>query len=141
MVKVEYELLDPILTLSEAIEANTALEPTFNIENGDVDEALENAEFTLRDTFTVGGQEHFYFEPFCARAEPVDSTREVVITASTQWQSFLQKTCAKALGVPQTHVHVHTKRLGGGFGGKEVGPAQLAASVAIAAVKFNSVGW
>ena len=52
----------------------------------------------------------------------------------------LQKTAAKALGVPQTHVHVHTRRIGGGFGGKEVGPAQLSASLAVAAVKFNSHG-
>ena len=103
--------------------------------------------------FKTGAQEHFYFEPFSVRAEPVDSTREVVVTAATQGQALLQKTCAKALGVPQvnihlmvcdfrlntlqTHVHVHTKRLGGGFGGKEIGPSQLAASVVTAAVKFN----
>ena len=91
LVKVEYEDISPaILTLSDAIKHNTSLEPTFTIENGDVDEALKNAKHTIKDVFTVGGQEHFYFEPYCGRAEPVDSTREVIITASTQWQALVQ---------------------------------------------------
>ena len=55
--------------------------------------------------FKTGAQEHFYFEPFSVRAEPVDSTREVVVTAATQGQALLQKTCAKALGVPQVNFY------------------------------------
>ena len=67
----------------------------------------------------------------------MDNSREVDVISSTQWQSQLQKDLAIVLGVAQNKVHVRTKRLGGGFGGKETGGHVGAACCAVAAVKFN----
>ena len=67
----------------------------------------------------------------------MDNSREVDVVCSTQWQSQLQKDIAVVLGVAQNKVHVRTKRLGGGFGGKETGGNVGAACCAVAAVKFN----
>ena len=67
----------------------------------------------------------------------MDNSREVDVVCSTQWQSQLQKDIAVVLGVAQNKVHVRTKRLGGGFGGKETGGHVGAACCAVAAVKFN----
>ncbi|XP_063709284.1 xanthine dehydrogenase-like [Culicoides brevitarsis] len=65
LVEVEYEELEAIVTLEEAIERESFY-PNFPIklENGDV-EALENDPKIMKfeGTFRTGKQEHFYIEP------------------------------------------------------------------------------
>jgi xanthine dehydrogenase/oxidase len=48
-----------------------------------------------------------------------------------------QTTVASALGIPQHKVVVRTKRIGGGFGGKESRTVPIAAAVSIAAFKTH----
>ena len=137
-VKIEYETIEPvIITVSDAIKHNSRFDQTFKIENGDVEKGFEQADHVLDGTFTIGGQEQFYFETQGSRVVPMDNSREVDVISSTQWQSQLQKDLAVVLGVAQNKVHVRTKRLGGGFGGKETGGHVGAACCAVAAVKFN----
>ena len=62
-VKIEYETIEPvILTVSDAIKHNSRFDQTFKIENGDVEKGFEQADHVLDGTFTIGGQEQFYFE-------------------------------------------------------------------------------
>lgn len=48
-----------------------------------------------------------------------------------------QVTLASCLGLPQHKVVVRTKRVGGGFGGKESRTVPIAAAVSVAAMKHH----
>jgi hypothetical protein len=59
------------------------------------------------------------------------------VLSSTQGVTKVQTTIAAALGMPYHRVSVSTKRLGGGFGGKETRAAPLGGVAAIAAHKLQ----
>jgi xanthine dehydrogenase molybdopterin binding subunit/xanthine dehydrogenase small subunit len=143
-VRVEYEPLPAILTIREAITANSFhTQPNF-IRRGDVDRALREAPFRLAGEFEIGGQDHFYLESQAAWAEPgEDGTMQ--IASSTQHPTEVQHAIAHVLRVPAHKVIVKCPRMGGAFGGKEtqaVIPAALAALAAASTsrpvrVRFN----
>ncbi|KAF4752796.1 Alternative oxidase, mitochondrial precursor, partial [Perkinsus olseni] len=87
--------------------------------------------------YKMAGQEHFYFETQGARAVPADGGSEVEVFSSTQHPHETQMFIAEVLGIPFNRVVVRTKRIGGGFGGKESRACILAPYAALAAVKFN----
>jgi xanthine dehydrogenase molybdopterin-binding subunit B len=58
---VEYEVLTPILSIAEAIAANSFF-GVDRITNGDCDEAFALAEHVLTGTLNTPGQSHFYME-------------------------------------------------------------------------------
>jgi Xanthine dehydrogenase, molybdopterin-binding subunit B len=68
----------------------------------------------------VGGQEHFYLETNVSVAVPKLEDGCMEIFVSSQHPSEIQEMTAHALGVPSNRIVAKTKRLGGGFGGKEV---------------------
>ena len=71
-VEIDYEPLDPILTLQQALAAKSFLnEPNFirrgigsaaRAASSDIGDALAKAPLKLSGTFELGGQEHFYLE-------------------------------------------------------------------------------
>lgn len=68
-------------------------------------------------------------------AVPNKEDKEFEIFSSTQNPTETQAFCAAILGVPSNRVVVRTRRLGGGFGGKETRPVAFAAVMALAAKK------
>jgi len=84
-------------------------------------------------TVRIGGQEHFYMEPLGALATPVDGGRELHVLASTQAPHHVQADVARATGLPAARVVVTTRRLGGGFGGRETRASLVATAAAVAA--------
>ncbi len=143
-VLVDYEPLEPILTLTEAIaQGSFHNEPNF-IRRGDIEAALAAAPLILRGEFELGGQEHFYLETHAAWAEPGEDGT-MFVTSSTQHPSEVQTVVAHALRQPVNNIIVQCPRMGGGFGGKETQAAMPAALAALAAhhtgravrVRFN----
>ncbi len=114
--KVTYREAAPILSIDEALAANTHVEPPLTYTRGDVT-ALDRASHTLEGQIEVGAQEHFYLEGQAAAAVPLEDGIEV--HASTQHPSEIQHKVAEALDLPFAAVRVITRRMGGGFGGKE----------------------
>lgn len=55
--------------------------------------------------------------------------------ATTQSLSKTQSVIAAALNIPQNRVVVRVKRIGGGFGGKELRNIPISATAAVAANK------
>ncbi|HEY9678356.1 MAG TPA: molybdopterin cofactor-binding domain-containing protein [Drouetiella sp.] len=81
----------------------------------------------------TGGQDHFSLESQAALVYPGEYN-QLVIHSSTQAPSEVQQVAARVLGLQQNQVIVITKRMGGGFGGKETQathPAVMAALVAL----------
>ena len=129
---VEYEDKSALLTVDEAMQAKSFLEPPCSMERGDARAAIAAAPHMLEGRFYVGGQEHFYLEGQVAFAVPGED-EEVTLHCSSQHPSEIQHKVARVLGVPNHAITVEVRRMGGGFGGKESQgnlPAAVAALVA-----------
>ncbi|OSM95687.1 xanthine dehydrogenase molybdopterin binding subunit [Lonsdalea populi] len=129
---IDYEVLTPILDVKEALEKQHYVERPFEHRRGDVDAALARAAHRLTGGFHVGGQEHFYLETQSALVCPGEN-QTVVVYASSQNPTEVQKLVASVLGVSQSRVTVEMRRMGGAFGGKESQGAGVACLCALAA--------
>ncbi len=131
-IKLVIDELPATLTINEARERNQYIDKTYTISRGNVDEALAGANHVIEGTLVVGGADHFYLESQAALVYPGEND-QLVIHSSTQAPSEVQHVAAHLLGLKQNQVVVITKRMGGGFGGKEcqaTHPAVMAALVA-----------
>uniref|UniRef100_A0A6A7FS67 xanthine dehydrogenase n=1 Tax=Hirondellea gigas TaxID=1518452 RepID=A0A6A7FS67_9CRUS len=133
MVKIEYTETNekPIITIEDAIAAKSYSEPR-SIWRGDATAAHVRADHTLNGEFRMGGQEHFYLEPNAHLAVPKECGGMEVFSC-TQNPTDAQFAIASALGIPANRVLIRTKRIGGGFGGKETRPATVYVPAAVAA--------
>lgn len=142
LVEIKYEELKPLLTIEEAIAANSFYDfyekklckgtfdsSTFDVTNSD--------DLVLDGCFKLGGQEHFYLETISCLVIPKRESNEIEIHATTQNPTEIQHYVAKALGVSSNRVVVKCKRIGGGFGGKETRPTL---SIIPATVAANKLG-
>ncbi|WP_298854271.1 xanthine dehydrogenase molybdopterin binding subunit [uncultured Ruegeria sp.] len=131
--KIDYVEDTPILTVEEAIAADSRFEDGPRIyAKGDADAAIAGAAHVIEGTFELGGQEHFYLEGQAALAVPNEGA-DMLVHSSTQHPTEIQHKVADALGVPMHAVRVETRRMGGGFGGKESQGNALAVACAVAA--------
>uniref|UniRef100_A0A4W6FTL7 Xanthine dehydrogenase n=1 Tax=Lates calcarifer TaxID=8187 RepID=A0A4W6FTL7_LATCA len=138
-VKIQYEELQPVVTIQEAIAAQSFYQPIRTIQKGDPEAGFKQADHVLEGEMHIGGQEHFYLETNATLAVPRGEDGEMELFVSTQSASKTQSLVAKALGVPANRVVVRVKRMGGGFGGKESRTTVLSTVVAVAANKYRPV--
>ncbi|MBW4022179.1 MAG: xanthine dehydrogenase molybdopterin binding subunit [Proteobacteria bacterium] len=128
---IAYEPLPAILTLDEALAREDArVLPSRLIKRGEPETAIARAPHRLRGTLRIGGQDHFYLEGQIAVSQPGEQG-DMLIFSSTQNPSEIQHLVARALAVPDHNVVCETRRMGGGFGGKE---SQAAIPAAISAI-------
>ncbi len=62
LVKVDYRELPPVVTIEEAIAADSYHHPPLVIKKGDAEAALKDSEHVIEGTARNGAQEHFYLE-------------------------------------------------------------------------------
>ncbi|MDO6964318.1 xanthine dehydrogenase molybdopterin binding subunit [Rhizobium alvei] len=135
--KFTYEDLPHATDLLEARQMGYDLVTTpLTLKRGDADAGLAKAPRRLKGAMRIGGQEHFYLESHIALAIPGEDD-EVTVWSSTQHPSEIQHMVANILQIPSHAVTVNTRRMGGGFGGKETQGNQFAALAAMAAKKLN----
>lgn len=135
-VQIDYEVLDPVLSVTEAVEQDIKVLPTHTMETGDVEQALNQAPHKVSAEVYIRGQEHLYLEGQVAMAIPQEDGGMHVYTSS-QHPTEVQKLVAEVLGIPLHLVTAEVRRMGGGFGGKE---SQAAAVACIAAIVANKMG-
>lgn len=133
-VMVEYELLEPILSIKEAIAANSFHNEPQAIRRGDPEAGLAQAEYVLEGEVEMNGQDHFYLETHASWVIP-DGEGHYQVYSSTQHPTETQIIVAQALGIASNQVVVTCLRMGGAFGGKESQANPFAAAAAIAAHK------
>ncbi|UOA28480.1 xanthine dehydrogenase molybdopterin binding subunit [Pseudosulfitobacter sp. DSM 107133] len=127
------EKTTPILTIEQAEAADSRFEDGPRIyARGDLDAGFADAPHRLSGVMEIGGQEHFYLEGQAALALPGDNG-DMHVHSSTQHPSEIQHKVAEAIGQHMHAVRVETRRMGGGFGGKESQGNALAVACAIAA--------
>ena len=134
LARIEYEKDTPLLNLTEAIEKQFYVRPPHRMQRGDADAALASSSHRITGELRVGGQEHFYLEGQASLAYP-EEDGGVTVHSSNQNPTEAQKLIARVLGVPMNRVTVITRRMGGGFGGKETHAGAWACLAALFAVR------
>jgi xanthine dehydrogenase large subunit len=132
LAKVEIAAAEPLVTVEDAIRADSMVQPDYAFLRGDPDAAIAAAPHALEGSFRVGGQEHFYLEGQIAMAIPGEG-QDIHVVSSTQHPTEVQHVTARVLGIPDHCVVAEVRRMGGGFGGKESQATQWAAIAALCA--------
>ncbi len=114
-----------VLDIDNALEKNLFVRPEHRMQRGDAETAIQDAPHQLERQFNIGGQEHYYLEGQASLAEPTEDGGMLVHTSS-QHPSEVQKLIAEVLGLSLNKITVSTRRMGGGFGGKETQAAPWA---------------
>jgi len=131
--ELRYTERPALLTIDDALTANSRFEEgPREYACGDLATGFAAAETTVEGSIEIGGQEHFYLEGQAALALPQEGG-DMLVHSSTQHPTEIQHKVAEALGVTMNAVRVETRRMGGGFGGKESQGNALACICAVAA--------
>ena len=124
LVKVEYEVLEPVRNIDEAkaenapkIHPNGNLCQSRHVKRGDAKEAIANSKYTITETFDTPFTEHAFLEPECAIALPYKDGVKIYSTDQSVFDT--RKEIAIMFGWDPEKIVVENKLVGGGFGGKE----------------------
>jgi xanthine dehydrogenase large subunit len=131
---VEYEDLEPLLTIEAAQAANSLIEDSQTMRLGDAPAAIAAAPHALSGKLAIGGQDHFYLEGQVALVVPGEDG-DLHVWSSTQNPTETQHLIARCLGLRDHAVVVEVRRMGGGFGGKETQSVHYAALAALVATR------
>ena len=134
--KVQVKELKPILTIEEALEAQSFVMPGKGIVRGDAAAAIAAAPHKIKGTTRTGQQEQFYLEGQITYAVPREDG-QLTLYCSTQHPDGNQREAAAALNLSTNDVEVICRRMGGGFGGKEGNASIFSQSAALAAFKLQ----
>ncbi|WP_226505687.1 xanthine dehydrogenase molybdopterin binding subunit [Pseudomonas sp. MWU16-30317] len=129
---IEYEDLEPVLDVVEALRKRHFVLDSHTHQRGDSAGALATATHRLQGNLHIGGQEHFYLETQISSVMPSEDGG-MIVYCSTQNPTEIQKLVAEVLAVPMNKVVVDMRRMGGGFGGKETQAASPACLCAVIA--------
>ncbi len=129
---INFEEKPAIVTVDQAMAAESLLEPPYVMARGDADAAIGKSANVLEGRVYMGGQEHFYLEGQVSLVEPGEDD-DLIVHTSTQHPTEIQHTVAKVLNIANHDVTVEVRRMGGGFGGKESNGNLPAAAAAIIA--------
>ena len=124
LVRVEYEVLEPVRSISEAKAENAPkvhskgnLCQQRHVSRGDAKTAIKNAKYVVTDSFSTPFTEHAFMEPECAVAFPYKDG--VKVYTSDQGAYDTRKEISIMMGWDPSRIVVENKLIGGGFGGKE----------------------
>ena len=136
-IKVVYnEFKKPILDIDEAFNKKSFFGNPLIIETGKVKEKLKISKNKIKGSFYIGGQDHFYLEGQISLSIP-NENQEFTVWSSTQHPTEVQHGVSNVLKLPSAKIDCKTRRLGGGFGGKESQATIFAAISALGAHLLN----
>lgn len=147
-IKVDYEVIEPVLDFETAIGHSAVVHPeddlacnfdiglhkernivaSFIDEVGDVDEELRRCDVVAEDVYYPQAQSHAMMETFRAFTY-LDHTGKLVVVSSTQVPFHIRRQLARALQIPAAKLRVVKPRIGGGFGGKQTGSGEAFAAL------------
>jgi len=134
--QVKVKELPAILTIEDAMAANSFIMPPKGITRGDAAGAIAKAAHRVTGSVRTGQQEQFYLEGQITYAVPREDG-QLTLYCSTQHPDGNQREAAAALNLTTNDVEVICRRMGGGFGGKEGNASIFSQSAALAAFKLK----
>lgn len=123
-IEVDYEKLEPVTTIEDALKADAPkVHETGNLlvheqlKRGDADNAIKNSKFVYEEDFVVPPTEHAFMEPEAAVARYEDG----ILTVYTGGQGIYDEVheLCNLLGLTDKELRIKSMYVGGGFGGKE----------------------
>ncbi|KAJ51899.1 CO/xanthine dehydrogenase Mo-binding subunit [Clostridium tetanomorphum] len=144
LIKVEYEIFEPVLDFEKAIDNPTVIHReddlhcnidigmqqernivcTHNVEFGNVEEEIKKCPVVIERTYYTQAQVHAMMETYRAFSY-IDHTGRLVVVSSTQIPFHVRRQLSRALGISASKIRVIKPRLGGGFGGKQTGAVEI----------------
>ena len=144
LIKVEYEVLEPVLDFHKALDNKVLVHPEDNweslcpvgadnkrnlcahevCENGDVDQVLNACDVVIDRVYhTKANQQTMMetFRTFCT----IDAYGRLNVVSSTQIVFHCRRIIANALGIPKSKIRVSKPRIGGGFGAKQSSVSEI----------------
>ncbi len=145
MIKVDYEILEPVLDYHTSKDNPILVHPEENWEakgpigiadnhrnlvgtegfvNGDVDAVLASCVYTAEGTYHTVADNQAMMEPFVTVTN-LDAYGRLVVTSATQIPFHVRRIVARALGISKSKVRVIKPRIGGGFGAKQTAVSEV----------------
>lgn len=117
-IRIDWEVLPPILSLDEALEQENILG---QVAYGDeeIEAVIAAADLIVEDHFCTPAVQHICLEPHACAAVPELADGRLTIWSNTQTPSDVRRLCSEILGVPLTLLRVRKIDEGGGFGCKQ----------------------
>ena len=132
LAKIEYEDLPAVMTPQQAKREASFVVPPMQLIRGEPQQKLKTSPHRTSGEFYVGGQEQFYLEGQISYAVPKEDNN-MLVYCSTQHPTEMQHLVAHSTNRDFNQVTVETRRMGGGFGGKESQSGLFACVAAICA--------
>jgi len=143
LIEVEYEVLEPVLDLDNAIDCKNLVHdcdvhvnfeigsnPRRNIasttytEQGDVEAELKKSDIIIEKSYRTQAQAHCMMETYRATAS-IDVNGRLNVMSSTQIPFHVRRHLSRILDIPKSKIKIIKPRLGGGFGGKQTASVEM----------------
>ena len=138
IIKVEYEVLKPVLDFREALDNEVVVHPEEDwevkvpispdvkrnlichdvLEEGDVEAEFAKCKYVIEETYLTKANQQTMMETFRAYTYK-DAYGRLVCVASTQVPFHVRRILATALDTSKSNIRVVKPRIGGGFGAKQ----------------------
>ena len=138
LIKVTYDLLEPVLDFRTALDNPVLVHPEDNWESlapvgadnkrnlcaheacgdGDIDAVLADCDLVIDRTYHVKAVQQAMMETFRTYCR-IDAYGRLDILSSTQIVFHTRRIVANALHIPKSKIRVRKPRIGGGFGAKQ----------------------
>lgn len=144
LIKVKYEILEPVLDFHKAKDSEILIHPEENWEakvpvgadnhrnlcasgvesKGDVEALLKECKYVVEGTYHTKANQQAMMETFRAYTY-LDYFGRLNVVASTQVPFHIRRILGRALGIGASKVRVIKPRIGGGFGAKQTSVAEV----------------
>ncbi len=144
LVKVRYQVLEPVLDMHTAKDNPILVHPEENWRSlcpvgsdnkrnlcasetsgdGDVEAVLAGCDEVVEHTYRTQACQQAMMETFRTYTE-MDPYGRLHVVSSTQIVFHLRRILANALDIPRSRIHVEKPRIGGGFGAKQTVVAEV----------------
>lgn len=144
LIKVDYEVLEPVLDFRKAKDHKVLIHPEDSWESlcpvgadnqrnlcacggeehGDVDGLLNQCDYVVEQVYHTKANQQAMMETFRAYSY-LDAYGRLNMVASTQVTFHVRRILAHALDIPKSRIRVIKPRIGGGFGAKQTVVAEV----------------
>ena len=144
LIKVDYEVLDPVLDMELAIDHKTVVHPEpelfthinvgcdpkrniaceVGIELGNLEETLDACDYVFKARYNTQPQAQAMLESQRTYTY-LDQNGRLNVVSSTQIPYHTRRILARALDMPRHQIRVMKPRIGGGFGSKQTAHSEF----------------